>query len=129
MLLRFRIKQAYRTLPWPFLMCLMLGIATASLLLAIVNAVIAALQRRVQKKSGVKARLDAIDEKVGTLEKKVDKLTEHNDLQYLSLLRLTLIDSDMPMSERLIAGKEYLARCGNVDVKAFYENLEWNVNK
>ena len=34
MLLRFRIKQAYRTLPWPFLMCLMLGIATASLLLA-----------------------------------------------------------------------------------------------
>ena len=103
--------------------------SAASLLLAVVNAVIAAFQRRVQKKSGVKARLDAIDEKVGTLEKKVDKLTEHNDLQYLSLLRLTVIDSDMPMSERLIAGKEYLNRGGNGDVKAFYENLEWNVNK
>ena len=34
MLLRFRIKQAYRTLPWPFLLCLMLGIAASSLLLA-----------------------------------------------------------------------------------------------
>ena len=34
MLLRFRIKQAYRTLPWPFLLCLMIGIAAASLLLA-----------------------------------------------------------------------------------------------
>lgn len=96
--------------------------SATSLLLAVVNAVIAAVQRKAQKKSGVKARLD-------TIEEKVDKLTEHNDLQYLSLLRLTVIDSDMPMSERLIAGKEYLKRGGNGDVKAFYENLEWNVNK
>ena len=34
MLLCFRIKQAYRTLPWPFLLWLLLGIAAASLLLA-----------------------------------------------------------------------------------------------
>ena len=34
MLLRFRIRQACRTLPWPFLLWLLLGIAAASLLFA-----------------------------------------------------------------------------------------------
>ena len=95
--------------------------SATSLVLALVNAVIAALQRRAQKKSGIQARLDVIEDKV-------DKLTVHNDLQYLSLLRLTVIDSDMPMSERLIAGKEYLTRGGNGDVKKFYENLERQLN-
>lgn len=96
--------------------------SATSLLLAIVNACIAALQRRQSKKSGIKARMEAI-------EQKVDKLTEHNELQYLSLLRLTVMDSDMPMSERLIAGKDYMARGGNGDVKAFYEHLEKSINK
>ena len=91
--------------------------SAASLLLAIVNAVIAAIQRRAQKKSGTEQRIEAI-------EKKVDKLTEHNELQYLSLLRLTVMDTDMPMGERLVAGKEYLARGGNGEVKKFYEDLE-----
>ena len=91
--------------------------SAASLLLAIVNAVIAAIQRRAQKKSGTEQRIEAI-------EKKVDKLTEHNELQYLSLLRLTVMDTDMPMGERLVAGKEYLTRGGNGEVKQFYEDLE-----
>ena len=34
MLLSFKLKQAYRTLPWPFLLWLVLGVAAASLLLA-----------------------------------------------------------------------------------------------
>ena len=95
--------------------------SATSLLLAIVNAVIAGVQRRAQKKSGTEQRIESI-------ERKVDKLTEHNELQYLSLLRLTVMDSDMPMSERLMAGKEYLTRGGNGDVKKFYEGLEHRVN-
>jgi len=95
--------------------------SATSLILALVNALIAWIQRRAQKKSGLQTRLDNI-------EGKVDKLAEHNDLQYLSLLRLTVMDSDMPMSERLIAGKEYLSRGGNGDVKLFYENLEKKIN-
>lgn len=95
--------------------------SATSLALALVNALIAWVQRRQQKKNGVQKRLD-------TIEAKVDKLTEHNELQYLSLLRLTVMDSDMPMSERLIAGKEYLARGGNGDVKAAFEKLEKSVN-
>lgn len=95
--------------------------SATSLVLALVNAVIAWIQRRAQKKSGLQVRLDNI-------ETKVDKLAEHNDLQYLSLLRLTVMDSDMPVSERLIAGKEYLARGGNGEVRKFYEDLERKVN-
>ena len=95
--------------------------SATSLVLALVNAVIAAFQRRAQKKSGVQVRLDNIEEKV-------DKLTAHNDLQYLSLLRLTVMDSDMPLSERLIAGREYLDRGGNGDVKKYFEGLERKVN-
>ena len=95
--------------------------SATSLFLALVNAFIAWAQRRAQKKSGIQARLD-------TIEKKVDKLAEHNDLQYLSLLRLTVMDSDMPMSERLIAGKEYLSRGGNGDVRKYYVALEGRVN-
>ena len=95
--------------------------SATSLLLALVNAVIAALQRRAQKKSGTEQRIENI-------EHKVDKLTEHNELQYLSLLRLTVMDTDMPTSERLIAGKEYLTRGGNGDVKKFFEDFERRVN-
>ncbi len=89
--------------------------------LALVNIVVAAVQNHKSKKSGTEQRIENI-------EKKVDKLTEHNELQYMALLRLTVMDSDMPVSERLIAGKEYLTRGGNGDVKKFYEGLEKRVN-
>lgn len=95
--------------------------SVSSVVLAVVNAIIAAVQRRQLKKSGTEERIENI-------EKKVDKLAEHGELQYMALLRLTVMDSDMPMSERLIAGKEYLAREGNGDVKKFYEELERRVN-
>ena len=95
--------------------------AASSLLLAIVNAGIAAWQRRQSKKTGTKARLE-------TIEQKLDRLTEHNEAQYLSILRLTIMAPEMPMSERLIAGKEYLSRGGNGDVKAYYHQLEKSIN-
>ena len=93
----------------------------SAVLLTIVNAVIAGIQRHNAKRRGTEERIERI-------EAKLDKLADHNDLQYMSLLRLTVMDSDMPMSERLIAGKEYLARNGNGDVKAFYQELERKVN-
>lgn len=106
--------------------------SSTSLLLAVVNAVIAWVQRRAQKKSGMETRIENIEADVKTLrtnvEADVKKLTEHSELQYLSLLRLTVMDSDMPMSERLIAGREYISRGGNGDVKAAFEALEKKVN-
>ena len=95
--------------------------SATSLVLAFVNAIIAWVQRRAQKKSGMETRIENI-------EKDISKLTEHSELQYMALLRLTIIDTDMPMSERLIAGKEYLAKGGNGDVRKAYEEMEKKVN-
>ena len=42
---------------------------------------------------------------------------------YLAILRLTVMNSEMPMSERLIAGEKYIKAGGNGDVKKYYEEL------
>ena len=99
-----------------------------ALALAVWNTVDRLLQRRQEKKTGRQEQLDRMEQKIDEQAARLEKVEQHNDLQYLSLLRLTVMDSDMPMSERLIAGKEYLARGGNGDVKKFYEELERKVN-
>lgn len=57
------------------------------------------------------------------LEQKVDKLVEHDEDQYLSILRLTIMSGDMPISERIIAGDKYVKKGGNGDVKKYYQKL------
>ena len=42
----------------------------------------------------------------------------------MSILRLTIMSEEMPMSERLIAGKKYVDLGGNGDVKQFLHQLE-----
>lgn len=61
---------------------------------------------------------------VRSLVSKIDTLVEHDNAQYLAILRLTIINESMPMSERLIAGKKYIDRGGNGDVKELYQKLE-----
>ena len=57
------------------------------------------------------------------LEAKVDKLVEHDEDQYLSILRLTIMSEDMPVSERIIAGDKYVKKGGNGEVKKYYQQL------
>lgn len=57
------------------------------------------------------------------LEQKVDKLVEHDEDQYLSILRLTIMSEDMPISERIIAGDKYVKKGGNGDVKRYYQKM------
>lgn len=57
------------------------------------------------------------------LEEKVDKLIEHDKDQYLSILRLTVMSEEMPISERIIAGDKYVKKGGNGDVKKYYEKM------
>ena len=102
--------------------------SATSLLLAVVNLVAAALKSRKDKKNGKKEQLDRMERKIDEQGARLKKVEEHNELNYMSLLRLTVMDSDMPMSERLIAGQEYINRNGNGDVKAFYKELEASVN-
>lgn len=57
------------------------------------------------------------------LEEKVDTLVEHDQEQYLSILRLTIMSEEMPVSERIIAGDKYIKKGGNGDVKKYYEKM------
>ena len=57
------------------------------------------------------------------LEKKVDTLVEHDREQYLSILRLTIMSEEMPVSERIIAGDQYIKAGGNGDVKKYYQQM------
>lgn len=58
-----------------------------------------------------------------SLARKVDRLMEHDREQYLSLLRLTIMSENMPVSERIIAGDKYIKEGGNGEVKAYYKKL------
>lgn len=72
----------------------------------------------------VQAIVSAIQKKKGKGDEKIDKITRLQDEQYLSILRLTIMSDEMPMSERLIAGKKYVNRGGNGDVKKALHKLE-----
>lgn len=72
----------------------------------------------------VQAIVSAIQKKKGKGDEQIDKITRLQDEQYLSILRLTIMSEEMPMSERLIAGKKYVNRGGNGDVKKALHKLE-----
>ena len=57
------------------------------------------------------------------LEEKVDMLVEHDKEQYLSILRLTIMSEEMPISERIIAGDKYVKKGGNGEVKKYYQKM------
>lgn len=69
--------------------------------------------------SAVRERLTKIDK----MSEAVEEMQQHDRDQYLAILRLTVMAPDMPISERIIAGKTYTDRGGNGDVKAYYERL------
>ena len=66
---------------------------------------------------------------ISGIDKNVKKLMKHDDEQYLAILRLIVTSTDMPMSERLIAGKTYIDKGGNGDVKHLYHELEKQCNQ
>lgn len=57
------------------------------------------------------------------LKKNVNTLLEHDNEQYLAILRLTVMEDKLPLSERIAAGKEYIDKKGNGDVKEYYEHV------
>ena len=67
----------------------------------------------------IKKRLETID----AMALDLAVMKEHDKEQYLSILRLTVMAHDMPISERIIAGKKYIDEGGNGEVKAYYEEL------
>ena len=54
---------------------------------------------------------------------KVNTLVEHDREQYLSILRLTIMSEEIPVSERIIAGDKYIKAGGNGEVKKYYQQM------
>ena len=99
-----------------------------ALALAVWNTIDKLLQRKRDKKNGRQEQLDRIEQKQDKQDERLERLEKHSLRQYMSILRLTVMDSDMPMSERLMAGQEYLDLDGNGDVKKYYEHLKAEVD-
>ena len=57
-------------------------------------------------------------------QKQLDELVRHSEENYLNILRLTMVSTEMPMEERLSAGEKYVAGGGNGAAKAQYEELK-----
>lgn len=60
--------------------------------------------------------------------KEIPEIKRHCHETYLSNLRLTVMSSEMPLGERIIAGQTYIDEGGNGDVKNFINNV-LNANK
>lgn len=64
--------------------------------------------------------------KINAFMKKAESVLEHDDENYLAILRLTIMSSEMPIGERINAGYKYLEKGGNGEVKKFLEE-EFNI--
>lgn len=85
-------------------------------LIGAISAIVVAVRKAIKPFADAKDELTAIS-------KKVDKLIEHDNEQYLSILRLTLMSPEIPISERIIAGDKYIKAGGNGDCKHYYFEL------
>ena len=85
------------------------------------GVIIAAAVKVITTASKVKKSIDQFNATVAGLE-------EHSKENYMSLLRLTIMSSEMPIGERIVAGHKYLARGGNGDVKKFLKE-KFNIDE
>ena len=56
------------------------------------------------------------------LKESVDTLLANDTEQQKSILKLTVMQENMPLSERIAAAKKYIDLGGNGDVKLYYED-------
>lgn len=64
--------------------------------------------------------------KINSFIKDAKEAFEHNEENYMAILRLTIMSSEMPIGERIIAGHKYLEKGGNGDIKKFLKE-EFNI--
>lgn len=57
----------------------------------------------------------------------IPDIEQHCRENYLGIKRLTVMSSDMPLGERIIAGRDYIKAGGNGDVKHYIEE-ELHIN-
>lgn len=61
---------------------------------------------------------------ISSVEKKINTFEENLKDNTLSTYRLVIINENMPLSERLNAGKKYVDMGGNGEIHALYDALQ-----
>lgn len=56
-----------------------------------------------------------------TLGDNVKTLLDHDTEQTKAILKLTVVNENLPLSERITAAKKYFALGGNGDIKKYYD--------
>ena len=67
-----------------------------------------------------------LTDNINSVSTTLEDLKEHSNENYMSLLRLTIMSSEMPIGERIVAGHKYLKNNGNGEVKKFLKK-EFNI--
>ena len=87
-----------------------------------VSAVVGIIFGVVRSLDGIKKDVKETKEYVMNNIKNVEdipKIKEHCEANYITGLRLTIMNSEMPIGERISAGTEYIKLGGNGDVKKY----------
>lgn len=90
-------------------------------LLSALGVIIAAAVKIISVANKVKANV----EKFST---SVNDLKEHSAENHMGILRLTIMSSEMPIGERIVAGHKYLKLGGNGEVKKFLKE-KFNIDE
>lgn len=64
-------------------------------------------------------KINKLIEAINTYSEKVDKIQEHSEENYMSILRLVIMSNEMPIGERINAGYKYLENKGNGEIKTY----------
>ena len=63
-----------------------------------------------------------INSQLKQVKEELAKTVSYQKDNYMALLRLTVMNSEMPIDERIAAGKNYIDHGGNGGVKEYYHN-------
>jgi hypothetical protein len=105
--------------------------AAASALLVLINIAKKSIKSVIKWFNGFSIALKNIDKKIDdqdikfeNIETKIDHINEQLKDHNKKILRLTICSKEIPMSERIKAGDEYVAIPANGEVKLRYEKLK-----
>ena len=77
-------------------------------------------------------KINKLIEAINEYSSKVEKVQEHSEENYMSILRLVIMSPEMPIGERINAGYKYLENNGNGEIKSYLKekfNITETVNE
>ena len=64
-------------------------------------------------------KINELIDSINDYRKSAEKLEEHTEENYMSILRLVIMNPEMPIGERINAGYKYLENDGNGEIKSY----------